>query len=234
MTYHYDAMSSGLEDAVQAVGYEPFAEIVVRHLREQIYEGLLNPGSAIRQEAVAKELGVSRIPVREALRKLEAEGLVTIRPHSGARVAVLDFEECIEIYKIRERLEPLAFSESVGLLTEEQLAATTELADHLETLTFDARAWVEVDRRFHIACYAGASGSRVVQMVADFWGSTQQYRRILVGAFTRSDFDVYQCDHRLMVDALYSENRRAGEEVARLHIERARLRLASLRQLFDR
>src|SRR5918998_2890875 len=89
-------------------GYKPRSEDVLSWLREAIHDGRLKPGEPVRQEAIAHELGVSRIPVREALRRLESEGLVVARPHASARVARLDFEEYEEIYKMRERLQPLA------------------------------------------------------------------------------------------------------------------------------
>ena len=72
--------------------YRPLAVLVTKELRDAILDGRLKPGMPIRQEAIARIHGTSRIPVREALRQLEAEGLVTIRPHSSARVATLDFE----------------------------------------------------------------------------------------------------------------------------------------------
>lgn len=214
--------------------YKPMAEAVVRHIREAIFDGRLAHGAPLRQESIARDLGVSRIPVREALRQLEMEGLVTIRPHSGARVAILDFAECIEVYKIRERIEPLAFGESVGHLDDEQLEAIRRLAARIEQLSDDSEAWIEADRQFHLAVYAGAGMPRLVKTVIGYWNSTQQYRRILLSTFTPHDFGVFQCDHQLMVDALETHNRRAGEDLMRVHIERARLRLADRRELFDR
>ena len=215
-------------------GYEPRAEAVARHLREAIFDGRLAHGAPIRQESIAHELGVSRIPVREALRQLESEGLVTIRPHSGARVTILDFAECIEIYRIRERLEPLAFSESVGNLTPDQLDEVRALAAHLETVRDDPEAWLEADRQFHIVSYAGSTMHRLLRTVVGYWNTTQQYRRILLSTFTPQDFEIFQCDHRIMVDAMEMANPRGGEDIVRIHIERSRLRLSEQRHLFDR
>jgi DNA-binding GntR family transcriptional regulator len=214
--------------------YEPLAEAVARHLRNAIFEGRLPHGVAIRQEALARELGVSRIPVREALRQLESEGLVTIRPHSGARVTILDLAECIEVYKIRERLEPLAFAESIVNITAEQLDAARRLVDRLDHLTSDAEAWLQADRHFHLATYAGTRMPRLLKTVVDYWNTTQHYRRVLLSTFTPGDFSIFQCDHRLMLDALETRSLRAGEEIVRIHVERSRLRLAEQHALFDR
>lgn len=215
------------------VAYEPLAQTVTRHLRDAIFDGRVAPGTPIRQEAVAQELGTSRIPVREALRQLEVEGLVTIVPHSGARVATLDFEECLEIYKIRERIEPLAFAESSGRLTGVQLATVARLCREVEDSFGDDKAWIDVDRRFHLSCYAAAP-PRLARMIVGFWHSTQKYRRILTQVLSTDDYDAYHGEHRLMVGALAHGNASAGEALVRMHIERSRMRLSEHRDLFDR
>ncbi len=216
-----------------AAHYQPMARAVAANIRQAIFDGRLKPGEPVRQEAFAAELGTSRIPVREALRQLESEGLVTIRPHASARVAVLDFNECVELYKIRERLEPLAFSESVRNIAEEQIANAAVLCRQIETLTGDAAAWIDADRRFHLATYAALPATRLRRTVEDFWNVTQQYRRIVVATFTESDFISFQAEHSLIVDAMRTRNLRAGEDLVRMAIERARLRLEDNRQLFD-
>ncbi len=215
-------------------GQLPLAQMVAQELRREIFEGALSPGAPVRQAAVAERLGVSRLPVREALRLLETEGLVVQRPNSGARVAILDFDECLEIYRIRERLEPLAFAESVGRLDADQLATVSSTFERLGELQRDPAAWLTCDREFHLACYAGVRTPRLIQMIQGFWNTTQQYRRILLQTFDAMDFEVVDAEHRLMVDALYSENARAGEEIMRSAMERSRLRLARHRELFDR
>src|SRR5688500_8192020 len=97
---------------------ESLTDVAARWVRDAILERRLRPGEPIRQQAVARQLGMSTIPLREALRQLESEGLVVIRPHAGARVALLDFEECVESYQLRERVEPLAFSKSIESITD--------------------------------------------------------------------------------------------------------------------
>jgi DNA-binding GntR family transcriptional regulator len=209
-------------------------QVVAERLRAAILEGELAPGQPIRQEAVARDLGISRLPVREALRQLESEGLVVIRPNSGARVAVLDFDEYVEIYTIRERLEPLALSESIVRMTDEQQQEAARIAAETEQLTDDPMAWLDADRRFHLACYAGLPTPRLLHMIQGFWNTTQHYRRILLTTFTDEDFACYHAEHRLIVNAVLTGNTRAGEDLIRVHIERPRLRLSTHRELFDR
>jgi DNA-binding GntR family transcriptional regulator len=224
-----------IAEHVEAPGdSEPLVQMIARHLREGISDGRLAPGAPIRQEAVAKEFGTSRLPVREALRLLETEGLVTIRTHSGARVAFLDFDECLEIYKIRERIEPLALGESVGNLSDEQVQAVRAAATHMEDLVDDRPAWLDADRQFHLACYAGAPLPRLTRTIVAYWNTTQQYRRVLLTTFTDADFAAIHSEHRLLTDLLATGNRPVGEELMRWHIERSRRRLSEHRELFDR
>jgi DNA-binding GntR family transcriptional regulator len=217
-----------------AGSYQPLAAHVTEQLRDAILDGRLKPGAPVRQEAVARELGTSRIPVREALSQLENEGLVTIVPHCGARVATLDFDECLEIYRIRERIEPLAFAESVGRLTHDQLERLDELAAQVEAshAHHDQKSWIDIDRRFHLGCYEGAP-PRLARMIVGFWHATQKYRRILTPVLSPEDFDAYHREHRLMVIALAQGNASAGEALVRMHIERSRTRLSANRELFD-
>jgi DNA-binding GntR family transcriptional regulator len=214
-----------------AVSYQPLVAHVAQQLRDAILDGRLKPGTPVRQEAVAREFGTSRIPVREALSQLENEGLVTIVPHCGARMATLDFDECLEIYKIRERIEPLAFAESVGRLTHGQLQTLDGLAAQIEA-SDDQKVWIDIDRGSTSAATKGHL-PRLARMIIGFWHTTQKYRRILTLVLSPEDFDAYHREHRLMVTALAQGNASAGEALVRMHIERSRTRLSANRELLD-
>jgi DNA-binding GntR family transcriptional regulator len=209
-------------------------DYIAGELREWIFSHRLKPNEPIRQEKIAQLLGTSRIPVREALRKLESEGLVVIRPYSGARVAVLDLDECLEIYKIRERLEPLALSESIPLLTAAQQDDVRRLAADLTELRGDGTAYLEGDRKFHVSTYAAIPSARLLQMIIGYWNTTQHYRRLLLSTFSDHDWDMAECEHLLIVDAVMARNVQLGEDALRMHIERARVRFSQHTTLFDR
>lgn len=212
---------------------ETQADRIARVVRDEIIAGQRLPGAPLRQQEIADVLGASRPPVREALRLLEAEGFVTLHAYSGARVARLDFEECVEIYKIRERLEPLAFSESMSLLRQDQLATVETAAAAVEAAQGDVGAWLEADRSFHLSCYEGLPSLRLARMISGFWNSTQMYRRVLLMTFSNEDYTTAHLEHRLMIGALHERNTRAGEEILRFALERSRTRLTANRQLFD-
>ncbi|MDA7807090.1 GntR family transcriptional regulator, partial [Aquiluna sp.] len=105
------------------------SEKIASKLRSQILAGKLVPGSRILQEQLAEEFGASRLPVRDALRRLQAEGLVTIVANTGAWVSKLTKAECEDAYQIRERLEPLLMRQSAAGITDETIEKLTQLAD---------------------------------------------------------------------------------------------------------
>jgi DNA-binding GntR family transcriptional regulator len=121
------------------------SERIAKHLRKRILSGELAPGSRIMQEEIAAELGSSRLPVREALRIVEAEGLIVHKANSGSWVAALDLDDCVDVYKMRERLEPLALSESIPNLTTDDLARLEQLEREIEQ-TSDVDRFLALDR----------------------------------------------------------------------------------------
>ena len=200
-------------------------------LREAILAGRLAPGSRVRQEELAEEFGISRIPVREALRRLEAEGLVVLVPNSGAWISKLDRDECIEIYKIRERLEPMALAESCPYLSEETLRRLADLASSIEQ-TRDSDEFLRLDREFHLLSYEGAPMPHLRQMINKFWNSTQQYRRAFRLTAGGSTMQAVYYEHHLILEALM---RRDGEQASMIllgHIRRTRLKLQEHDEVF--
>lgn len=219
-------------------GTMPLSEIATRYLRAAILDGRLRPGTRLRQEAIARELGASRIPVREALRTLENEGLVNLTPRSGARVARLDYAEHAELYRIREELEPLALAESTPYLSDEALAQLRSLKTQIET-SRDPGVWLVLDRQFHLASYAAAPMSRLLKMIEGFWNTTQQYRRVyysmVAAAWSPEDptLPMTHVDHCLLLDALERRDATDASSMMRAHIRRTRLTLAASQHLFD-
>ena len=128
-------------------------------LRTAILDGKYLPGERIRQEDVAARSGASRIPVREALRMLDSEGLVTLVANSGAWVTKLTLSECVETYLIRERLEPLLLRTSMPALGPAAASRLGQLAEQMEAGA-ELDAFMRADREFHLSSYAGAAFDR--------------------------------------------------------------------------
>lgn len=209
------------------------ASRVAGELRKMILEHRFKPNESLLQDQIAKELGVSRIPVREALRLLESEGLVVIRSHSSAKVAQMDFAECVEIYKIRERIEPLALRESISNLSDSHIEHVIQLADLLADSDSHGTVWLERDRQFHLGTYAGITSPRLLKLIVNYWNNTQHYRRAVVSTFTELDHQIAFCEHTLLIEAVKTRDADAGEDILRMHIARAGRRLSNNSELFD-
>jgi len=204
---------------------------VTEGIRQLILSGELAPGSRISQESLAARFGTSRIPVRDALNRLESDGLVVLKPNSGAWVARLDLNECLEIYKIRERIEPLALSEAVPRMTDEEIAGLDALVEQMSQTT-DTETFLRLDRQFHLASYRAAGMQQLVQMVERYWNSTQHYRRAFTNLLGSEGSWIIHAEHRLIIDAL---RRRDGEGAAHVlfeHIRRTRFELERHKELF--
>lgn len=204
---------------------------VTESIRALILAGELAPGSRIGQEELAARFGVSRIPVREALSRLESDGLVVLKPNSGASIAKLDLAECLEIYKIRERIEPLALSEAVERMREEEIDDLERLAAEM-SLTEDTEIFLRLDREFHLASYRAAEMQQLLGMIERFWNTTQHYRRAFTNILGKEGSWIIHAEHRLIIDALRRRDPEGAGHLLFEHIRRTRFELARHKDLF--
>lgn len=204
---------------------------VTETIRSLILSGELAPGSKIPQDTLAARFGTSRIPIREALGRLESDGLVVMKPNRGAWVAKLDLEECLEIYKIRERLEPLVFGEAVAKITDAEIDALEALVVEMST-TDDPDTFLRLDREFHLASYQAAGMHQLGGMVERFWNSTQPYRRAFTRLIGQEGNWVIHAEHKLMIDALRQRDAERAGQLLHEHIRRTRFELARHEELF--
>lgn len=205
---------------------------VAAHLRDAILTGKLKPGDRIRQEQIAELLGASRLPVREALRMLEAEGLTEHEPRKGARVPRLTAHEVEVVYRMRERLEPLALAESILELNAEDHDRLEEVQQRIEA-NDDLERFLELDREFHLLTYSGCRIDPLVSMVTRLWNSTQHYRRAYVALGGQSRMWVVNSEHRLILDAVVRRDGADAERFLTGHIRRTRKELGRHPELFS-
>jgi DNA-binding GntR family transcriptional regulator len=202
-------------------------------LRTAILDGSYRPGERIRQEDVAARSGAIPMPVREALRVLQAEGLVTLVANSGAWVAKLTLAECAELYQIRERLEPLLLRVSLPSLGGDAVARMTELAEAMEAADGDVAAFLRADRAFHWASYAAAGPGETREIIARMWNSTQHYRREFTRlAAGRAGLGATHLEHRLLIDCIRRADPEDAERVLVMHIRRTRSELGRHPEIF--
>jgi len=205
---------------------------VADELRSAILHGAFPPGTRLRQEELAAQFGASRVPVREALRTLESEGLITTVANTGAWIARLSLAECVELYQVRERIEPLLLRYSMPSLRPDQIERLTELVQEMERAR-DVEEFLELDRAFHLGSYAAADTGFLGPTVERLWNTTQHYRR----AFTRLlDLDgnrILHDEHHMLVTAIREQDCEEAERVLLGHIRRTRLQLARHPEVFE-
>jgi DNA-binding GntR family transcriptional regulator len=204
---------------------------VADHLRAAILGGQIGPGERVRQEEIAQLLGSSRLPVREALHILEAEGLIEHETNKGARVPRLGPHELDTIYQMRERLEPLALAESIPHLTGVELDRLDALQGQIET-DDDVGRFLELDRELHLLSYSACRTEQLSSVVTRLWNSTQHYRRAFVSISGPGRMWVVNAEHRLLLDAIARQDVTDAERFLSGHIRRTRIELARHPEVF--
>ena len=194
---------------------------VFRKLREDILSGVYKEHDELREIIIGEELGVSRTPVREALRQLELEGLVTIIPNKGAYVTGITPKDVHDIYKIRSMLEGLCARWATRNITDDQIEELEEIIllseFHLRKVSHGKAEQVsELDGKFHKVLYE-ASNSRILEHVlSDFHKYVKVARTMSVGAKDRAEKSI--AEHRGILDAIKNKDADLAEQLANEHI----------------
>ena len=194
---------------------------VFQKLREDILSGVYQDGDELREAAIGEEMGVSRTPVREALRQLELEGLVTIVPNKGAYVTGITPQDVHDIYKIRSLLEGLCARWATEHITGRQIEELEEIIllseFHLRKKSAEQAEQVsELDGKFHKVLYE-ASNSRILEHVlSDFHKYVQMARMMSVGAKDRAERSIEE--HRDILKAIKDKDPDKAEWLANQHI----------------
>jgi DNA-binding GntR family transcriptional regulator len=184
----------------EKAGPHTFTQHVVDELRELILSGSLREGQQLRQDSLAAALKASGIPVREALRQLEAEGLVTFFPHRGAIVSGLSLDEIREFFDTRALLECDILRRAIPNLTEADFQAAAEVLDFFDDAfdNHDLSAWGQLNWKFHSTLYAAANRPRTLAIIQNLNNDVDRYLRLhlqLTRAVQRA-----QQDHRKILD----------------------------------
>lgn len=201
---------------------------------ERILAGQLKPGDRIKQDELASELNLSRIPVRDALRILETRGLVSLRANAGARVASLTLRDMDLSYRIREVLEPMLLAESIPNLTEAAIGEMRETKAKLERVT-DGDSYMPLARQFHWAAFSGHQVPLLAQIVERLWDTTQHYRRIYAEMALRNTelMDVMRAERDLLFGAIVRREADLAPRILSAHIRRTHMGLLEHGELLE-
>lgn len=201
--------------------YLPLREVVFDTLREAIISGHLKPGERMMEVQLAEEMGVSRTPVREAIRKLELEGFAVMIPRKGAYVAGISLKDIADVFEIRAALEALAAGLAAERITDEELekmerafvsANNTVDGSNIDTLVKD-------DTGFHNAIYQASRNTRLVQIINNLQEQIQRFRTASLAMPGRMKVAIDE--HKKIVEAIAERNVGLAQSLALEHIENA-------------
>lgn len=192
--------------------------VIADRLRAAILSGAPAAGERVNQDRAAMEFGVSHIPVREALRSLEAEGLVTFHPRRGFFVASLSVEDALELGEMRAALEGLAARLAVPKATAADLEAAEAqivISDQADTLG----TWSEANWRFHRLLYAPCRRPRLQEALEGLWRASDRYLRVVWQEAAWQGRS--QSEHRAILEAFRAGDARRAERLVARHVEAA-------------
>lgn len=195
------------------------ADFVYRSLRNAIWEGHFARGERIREEDIAKSLGVSRTPVREALQRLQQRGLLVVRPGRGFAVAVLSHKQIFDLYAMREILEGSAARFAAQHATDSEIAILYQLQRKLSNEGGDPLALVTLNRLFHQHIYEAAHNQyllETLEVLNDSMALLQNLTSLMPSRHGQSD-----AEHLRIVRAIERRDQTDAEEAARYHIQQA-------------
>lgn len=195
-------------------------------IRSALLDGDYLPGERIYEGAIAKALGVSRIPVREAIRRLQQDGLLDVRPHYGIYVATIPSEEIDDIYRIRGVLEATAAALGAERMTDDEIDELGRIVDDQRKAAQSADALprepvsaVQADR-FHHAIHVGAQSPRLLTLLEQLYAQVTHFRNLTLRLPGRAE--VSAAGHAAVFEAIAKRDADSAEHVMRLHIDDAR------------
>jgi len=200
-------------------GYKPLREIVFESMREAILSGVLEPGERLMEIQLAEEMGVSRTPVREAIRKLELENFVVMIPRKGAYVAGVSLKDVADVFEIRSALEGLAAGLAAERITDEELEQMERALFYRSkegAVDLDLEQIVKSDTDFHALVYKASRNERLIQILANLREQIQRFRTTSLAVPGRMKLAIDE--HRMIVEALRNHDSEVAQSLAMAHI----------------
>ena len=214
------SMENGFQ--VNADEYLPLRDVVFNTLRQEILTGKLKPGERLMEIHLANKLGVSRTPIREAIRKLELEGLVIMIPRRGAEVAQITWKNLKEVLEVRRALDVLVIELACERMTPDSLEKLHIACDKFKaaTKTLDTRKVAEADVELHDIIIESAGNRRLTQLLNNLAEQMYRYRFEYLKDATQHEMLVQE--HYEMYQAIVSGNAELAEELTTRHIMNAK------------
>lgn len=199
--------------------YLPLRDVVFNTLREAILKGDLKPGERLMELQLAAKLGVSRTPIREAIRMLEQEGLAVTIPRKGAEVARMTLKDMEDVLEIREALDELAVRIACEKITDEQLKKLISVKEEFEmnTRSGDLKKIAESDERFHDIIYEATGNPKLVVMLNNLREQVYRYRVEYIK--NPEHYPVLIAEHEAIVDGVKNHDAQKARGAMHEHVE---------------
>ena len=199
--------------------YLPLRDVVFNTLREAILKGELKPGERLMELQLAAKLGVSRTPIREAIRMLEQEGLAVTIPRKGAEVAKMTEKDMEDVLQIREALDELAAKIACEQISEEQLEELVATMHEFEesTKTDNVKKIAEADGKFHDIIYQSTGNPKLVNMLNNL--REQMYRYRVEYLKDENNYPTLMKEHKDIVEGLVRKNKTQVTETMHQHVK---------------
>lgn len=199
--------------------YLPLRDVVFKTLRQAILTGELKPGERLMEIHLANQLGVSRTPIREAIRMLELEGLVTMIPRRGAEVAHITQKSLQDVLEVRRALDALAVELACERITESELTKLREACNHFAqvTKTMDATQIAKADVELHDIIVQAANNIRLKQLVSNL--SEQMYRYRFEYIKDASKHEQLIKEHEIIFNAIAAKDKETAAQAVKTHID---------------
>lgn len=204
---------------IQADSYKPLRDIVFETLREAILEGKLVPGERVMEVQLAEQLGVSRTPVREAIRKLELEGLLIMVPRKGAYVADVSLKDVIDVLEVRASLEGLAASLGAKRREDADIESLEQKIEELSSciMNKDTDGMIKNDAEFHNLLLNTAKNKKLTSIVEGLKDQVQRFRVIYFKEYEETGLKLIE-EHREILECIKSGNEKKAMQSAEEHI----------------
>ena len=199
--------------------YLPLRDVVFNTLRQAILKGELKPGERLMEIQLANKLGVSRTPIREAIRKLELEGLVLMIPRKGAEVAEITEKSLRDVLEVRKALEELAVQLACDKITEEEILQLKRTAKEFEEAlkADDVTKFAQADVKFHDVIYKATDNLRLIQLLNNLQEQMYRYR---VEYLKRRDFHQKLLqEHQIIIEMIEKRDKAGASERISRHID---------------
>lgn len=209
----------GSDFQIQMNEFLPLRDVVFNTLRQAILTGELKPGERLMEIHLANKLGVSRTPIREAIRKLELEGLVTMIPRRGAEVAQITEKSMSDVLEVRRAVDALCVELACERISEEELEALKVACDNFEEAvkSGDVKKIAQADVALHDIIVRATGNKRLVQLVNTL--SEQMYRYRFEYIKDVSQHNSLVEEHRVIYESILKKDKQTASEAAKLHID---------------